>query len=636
MNSSTKLSSDRQKDPNTVSLSPRKWIQLKKSLETNLVPVLAIAATLSTAMVAISASNTWNIYRNFKTAINKNFRLQELSGKIVHLDEVLTMSARMAASTGDLKWEKRYNDNVDDLDTAISEVSSLAPDQKENSEQTDAANLKLVEMEENSFKLLREGKKDQAFKILFSEEYGKQKKIYSDGIEGTLNNIKESVDAQIQSYSQQLRQSMLFAGISLPILGVSWVVVLSLVRSYTRERNAAQAALVQANEQLEKRVEERTEKLVQQELATRKDSEVLQEDVGLILDVVSAIEEGNLTVRAPVSDRVTGLVSDTLNRLTEELSKVLAQVLYATGQVNQVAKQLESTENTIAANSQQQAESVAQVLDLTNKVEQSALDSAKQIQTSISSLQTLRTAVEKGQGGITELNKGISTLQQGTEQIIQQIKTLGEFVGLTDQFVQEQSQISSMTQVLAMNASLVAARASEQRDPTQFVVVAREFESIANQVSTLAQRTSGGLVSLEQRSNQIHNVVTSIDANVQNLGGLVKEFTQGVEQSNQVFEEVHKTADEAVQAGEVVASSSEGIVSSAQSTAQLMRYIASLAEKTAQLTQNAKLQSENMEKLSRQLLSSVQFFRLSDMQPKRIDSSQSQDRNLQIESTSVS
>jgi twitching motility protein PilJ len=375
--------------------------------------------------------------------------------------------------------------------------------------------------------------------------------------------------------------------------------------------------------------------LAEQERATREESEVLQEDVSQILDVVSAVEEGDLTVHAPVSDRVTGLVSDTLNRLIEELAKVLAQVVNTAGQVTQGAKQLENLANAVAANAQQEAQSVGQVLGLTDEVERSALDSARQIQTSIAALQTLRSVLEKGQDAIAALNQGINVLQQGTDQTVQQIKTLGEFVGLTDRFVQEQSQIASMTQVLAMNASLVAARASEQRDPSQFAVVAREFELIANQVSNLAQRTSGGLVALEQRSNQIHNVVTSIDANVQNLGGLVREFTQGVEQSSQVFSNVQKTANEAVQAGEMVARSSQGIVSAAQATAQVMRSLADLADKTAKLTQNAKLQSGHIEQLSGQLLSSVQFFRLPAASQERIDLSQSEAATLDANSHST-
>jgi methyl-accepting chemotaxis protein PixJ len=193
---------------------------------------------------------------------------------------------------------------------------------------------------------------------------------------------------------------------------------------------------------------------------------------------------------------------------------------------------------------------------------------------------------------------------------VQQMKTLGEFVGLADQFVQEQSQIASLTQTLALNASLVAARASEQRDPRQFAVVAREFDSIANQVGRLAQQTNEGLVTLEQRSTQIHSVVSIIDANIQNLGGLVRGFTEGVDQSSRVFSSVQVVTDETVNAGEAVTQSSQAIVNAAQSAAQVVRDIAEIATQTAGLSQRTRAQSEEMNLLSNQLLQSIEFFQL--------------------------
>ena len=591
----------------------------KNRLNYRLIPILSGLATISTAMVGISAWSTWNVYQNFQTAITKNFKLQDLSGQIVHLDEVLTMSARMAASTGDLKWEERYLSFVDPLDNAIKEVLSIAPEHQENASQTDEANIKLVDMEVRAFELVRQGKSQEALNLLLGQEYSNQKAIYSKGIEGTLENIKQSVENQIQTYGRQLFRSAILAGMSFPILTVSWVMVLLLVRSYIRNLNLTQASLEQLNQDL-----------AVKEQDTRRESEILQEDVSQLLDTVCAIEEGDFTVEAPVSDRVTGLVSDTLNRLIEQLSEVLAQVFQATDRVSKGTKQLDAVTHQVAGYAQQEAQSVRQVLELTDKVVKSALDSGEQIQTSTNSLQTLQIAVEQGRDSSLALTKGIGVLQQGTDQIVQQMKTLGEFVGLTDQFLQEQSQISGMTQVLAMNASLVAARASEQRDPEQFVVVAREFESIANQVSSLAQRTSDGLVSLEQRSNQIHNVVTSIDANVQNLGGLVREFTHGVEQSSHILENVQKTTQEAVQAGQVVALSSQEIIKSTQSTTQVMQEIAHLAEKTEELTQATLQQSEQMETLSNELLGSIRFFRLPSSYQNTIDDIESQSKIFQV------
>lgn len=359
-------------------------------------------------------------------------------------------------------------------------------------------------------------------------------------------------------------------------------------------------------------------------LALTLESKTLQDEVTHLLDVVLLAGDGNLTVQATVSDRITGLVADTLNRFIERLANVLDQVLTVARQVSQDAYQQTELAETVATNAEQQAQAVGQVLNLTEQVENAAQASAQRVTTSNESLQTVSTTLMQGQEAIAALTQGITVLQEGTDRIVQRMKTLREFVGLADQFVQNQNQIAFITQTLSLNASLVAARASEQRDPRQFVVVAREFDSIADQVSKLAQQTSEGLTALEQQSTQIHTVVSAVDSDVQGLGDLVRQFTTGVEQSHQVFGHVQMVTGEAVQVSEAVAHYSQEIVEAAQITATVMRDIAGLANKTAELTQMARERSEQMDLLSAQLLQTVQFFQL--------PSASDKDNNAQIES----
>ncbi|NET38256.1 MAG: HAMP domain-containing protein [Cyanothece sp. SIO1E1] len=345
-------------------------------------------------------------------------------------------------------------------------------------------------------------------------------------------------------------------------------------------------------------------------LAIAIESEYLQDEVGHLLDIVSEVEEGDLTTQAQVSNRSTGLVADTLNRLVERLSQVMSHVLAAARQVSQEANQQKQLATIVATNADKQSQSVIQVLGLTEQVEQTAQNSAEQVNATSTSLRAVRTSVDIGEDAILQLSQGIGVLQDGTNRIIQQMKTLGEFVSLADQFVQDQSQIATLTQTLALNASLVAARASEQRNPSQFIVVAREFDSIADQVSKLAQQTNESLTTLEQRSTQIHSVVSTIDSDVQSLGGLVQEFTQGVEASNQAFSNVQAVTDQAVTASETVVQSSRAIAEAAQAAAPLARSIAQFATKTAELTQNSQMQSEQIDSLSHQLLQTIEFFQL--------------------------
>ena len=85
--------------------------------------------------------------------------LEELRGQILLFDEVLTMSARMAAATGDVQWEARYRRFDPQLDQALKEAGRLAPAVagSQAAVQTDAANTKLVSMENRAFDLVRQG-----------------------------------------------------------------------------------------------------------------------------------------------------------------------------------------------------------------------------------------------------------------------------------------------------------------------------------------------------------------------------------------------------------------------------------------------------------------------------------------------
>ncbi len=346
---------------------------------------------------------------------------------------------------------------------------------------------------------------------------------------------------------------------------------------------------------------------LQQNLAQ---TELMESEVGDLLDVVSSMEEGDLTIEAQVNDRATGLVADTLNRLREKLVEIISSVLGTAQQVAQGASDLEELARTVVLNTAEQAQSVAQGQALTEQVAAIAQRSATQVNVANQSLQEVRDTVTSGQASINTLTESISVLQTGSAQIVQRMKTLGEFVGLAEQFVQDQGQIASLTQVLALNATLVAARAAEQKDPKQFAGVAREFETIAGQVNDLANQTSDGLTVLQQRTSQIQTVVTAIDVEVQNLSGLVSGFTSGVEASQSAFNSIQSATEEVVQIGQTITESSTEIADAAGSTASYISEIAQLADLTANLTRSARQQAEAMGNQAQQLLQGIQFFRL--------------------------
>ncbi|MEM9217682.1 MAG: ATP-binding protein [Cyanobacteria bacterium P01_F01_bin.150] len=214
--------------------------------------ILTIAVVFSLILVAVGSWNVRQISQRFEQEITTAIELQQLSGSIIHLDEVLTMSARMAATTGDSKWEDRYRQNEPVLGWTIEKAIDLAPEAYEShAEMTDSANDQLVAMENQAFDLVSQGKADQALNLLFSSTYKEQKAIYAQGMLSTTVALQARLDDSLKSYEQTLSKSSFFSLLSFPILTVSWLVILYLVKQYMQRRQQAEQNLWNAKRQLE-------------------------------------------------------------------------------------------------------------------------------------------------------------------------------------------------------------------------------------------------------------------------------------------------------------------------------------------------------------------------------------------------
>ncbi len=607
--------------------------RLQSALQTHLVQTITISVLFSLALTGTSAWNIWRIYRGLQSSITKEFKLQERSGQIVHLDEVLTMSARMAASTGDLRWEQRYNEHVPALDEAINEVlADLPAAEQTNPAKTDAANKRLIEYETQAFDWVREGKSEQALDLLLSRKYQMQKFIYGQGIDSTLATVKQKVENQLQTYQERLGWSVTYAIASLILLALTWSVVLVAVRSYIQERRQSQAdlensqtKLLMLNQKLEGEVEQRS----RQEQKILEESELLQTDVGHILDVVSALEDGDLTIHADVNERATGLVSDTLNRLIESLNRVVSSVVVTAQQVTHSTEQLEGIAVETAEKAQFQASSVQNVQALMDAVNTLTSDSLEQAMATGEAVEEAKAAVIKGQQGMDAMVGGIQTLQVGTDQMVKRTELLNEFVSLATQFSKDQKRVASLTKVLSLNASTLATRALKEEDPDQFASLANEFDAIARQVNNLATETNQGLALLQQRTNQIQTVSSGLNHDVSEISQLVQEFTQEVGQTRQAFSNIQQVTEQVEQVGQQVSYSSQEMAQAVQKTLTATQEIAAIAQQTDDKAAVTREQVEAMGNVARTLLQMVDFFQV------RAEPSLAEDLSEPVQATDV-
>jgi PAS domain S-box-containing protein len=221
-----------------------------KTKSINFSPKIALTISLLITMMlfVVFGYLIWRSYKESKSTQQLTLRLRALNGIILHYDEVLTMSARMAAATGELKWVERHRQYEPLLDAAIKEAKKMAPEtfMTEAAAMIDSANVILVAMENQSFNLIQAGNAEAARVLLSSVNYEKEKLLYHRGIE----QISQGLENRIQASIKRRYRQGLFAVISVtavvPVLLLIWLLVLRTLGTYIADLKRTEEELRQS------------------------------------------------------------------------------------------------------------------------------------------------------------------------------------------------------------------------------------------------------------------------------------------------------------------------------------------------------------------------------------------------------
>ena len=176
-------------------------------------------------------------------------RLGALRVQILLFDEVLTMTARMSAATGDPQWEARYRQFEPQLDQAMQDAIGLAPEVASSQAvgQADAANTALVVMENRTFDEVRQGRLVEAQQLLSSDEYQSQKTAYAAGVAALSGLLEQAIDSTQAGQLALQRRSAVILIVSVPFLLLASLFVLQAARrghvAHSTERSQAEKRL---------------------------------------------------------------------------------------------------------------------------------------------------------------------------------------------------------------------------------------------------------------------------------------------------------------------------------------------------------------------------------------------------------
>jgi signal transduction histidine kinase len=176
----------------------------------------------------------WNIWRSYQTverAHGQQLRLQPLIASIARLDDALTAYVRLAAITGDARWEPLYQESEAKIQKSAAKMirlaaerGSLDPEATQNPLRTTTAIEKLA------LSHAREGRLEQASALVMGSAYQVERTRYSAAVAALTRSIEEQLHRDLDHSEKQLQTAVALAAAAIGLLLMVWIGLIGAIR----------------------------------------------------------------------------------------------------------------------------------------------------------------------------------------------------------------------------------------------------------------------------------------------------------------------------------------------------------------------------------------------------------------------
>lgn len=326
-----------------------------------------------------------------------------------------------------------------------------------------------------------------------------------------------------------------------------------------------------------------------------------QEAILRLLNDMADLADGDLTVRAVVTEDLTGAIADSINYTIEELRTLITEINRATEQVTRVTGQAQQISGELFAAAEKQSREIIDTDQTVNTIVQSIQGVSMSASESSKVANASLVAAEQGAEAVNNQIKGMNEIREQIQETAKRIKRLGESSQEIGEIVELISDITEQTNVLALNAAIQAAAAGE---------AGRGFSVVAEEVQRLAERSG-------EATKQIGAIVKMIQADTHDAVAAMELSTRGVVEGAKLSDaagtalaEIDRVSRELARLIESIARETEDQTKLASQVNAAMRNILGITEQT---TQGTKLSAEavgQLSSLAAELKSSVSGFKL--------------------------
>src|SRR5579871_104447 len=328
-----------------------------------------------------------------------------------------------------------------------------------------------------------------------------------------------------------------------------------------------------------------------------------QEAILRLLDELSSLADGDLTVQATVTEDITGAIADSINYAVDALRGLVTTINSSAIQLDSATRQTQSLAQHLAkasgAQSKQIASATESAASMAGSVEEVSGNAERAADVARHSVEV----AHKGGDAVRRTIDGMNAIRETIQDTSKRIKRLGESSQEIGNIVELINDIAEQTNILALNASIQSSMAGD---------AGRGFAVVADEVQRLAERAANA-------TKQIEVLVRTIQTDTNEAVVSMERSTTDVVGGALLAENAGAALEEIEQVSNQIASLVQNISASARQQAAVsgnisrsMQVLREISTQTAEGTTGMSTSIAKLAALSAQLRKSVSGFRLPD------------------------
>lgn len=336
-------------------------------------------------------------------------------------------------------------------------------------------------------------------------------------------------------------------------------------------------------------------------IQSRDERDQIQTSIRRLLEEVSGVADGDLSMEAEVTADMTGAIADSFNFMIVELRGIIGDVQRTSQVVSTSAAQIRQTAEHLASGSEEQSE---QILAASSAIEQmsSSIQQVSQKATLAADVAgKARESARQGAETVTKTIGGMEGIRQQVQQTAKRIKRLGESSQEIGEIVDLISDIADRTSILALNASIQAAMAGEAGKG--FAVVAEEVERLAERSTEATKKISGLIKSIQTDTNE---AISAMEETTQEVVG----GSRAADEAGRRLAEIESVSNQLAEIISNIATASQQQAKGSESIARSVADISTVTQQTATGAKQAAGSISELAGMANGLSESMSRFRL--------------------------